>query len=371
MEESKLIPGFERYSISRSGEVFDKLKNKLIKPVVSKRYPYVSLINNQGLRKIAYLHRILMLTYRPCENSSYLEVNHINGNKFDYRLSNLEWTTSSQNSRHAVKEGLTRVASTVVVKDLETETIELFTSIKEAEKVYGSSRSWSRQRGYKLNIIPSKNKRGVFVRDIETAKVMYFTTISSCAKAFNVHRSTIEHRLFIGSERVFRNKFQFAESPDSFKEIKEENIAEVLSKGSWDRRVRAKLVDTGEELDFPSMTEAGTYLKVSVASIHNWVKSGPSFVRKTGDGNYFLIKEMSDTRPWFEGDYKLNFQRTSGFKAVIVTDTVTGEILDFDSGTEASRFFSIGLTTLNWRLKSAGSKLYEKRYLFSYKDLNQ
>lgn len=47
-----------------------------------------------------------MTTFCPVENMDYLEVNHIDGDRNNNYLSNLEWVTPSENVRHAFKIGL-------------------------------------------------------------------------------------------------------------------------------------------------------------------------------------------------------------------------------------------------------------------------
>lgn len=43
------------------------------------------------------MHRLVLLAFRPVKNSRELEVNHIDGNKINNCLENLEWCTSSEN----------------------------------------------------------------------------------------------------------------------------------------------------------------------------------------------------------------------------------------------------------------------------------
>ncbi|MCM1217913.1 MAG: HNH endonuclease [Lachnospiraceae bacterium] len=59
-----------------------------------------------GTRKCFKVHRLVMNTFCPIENSEELQVNHINGHKDDNRLENLEWCTRSENLIHAFKTGL-------------------------------------------------------------------------------------------------------------------------------------------------------------------------------------------------------------------------------------------------------------------------
>ena len=52
-----------------------------------------------------HTHRVLAETFISNPNK-YKVVNHINGNKKDNRLNNLEWCTYKQNTQHAWKTGL-------------------------------------------------------------------------------------------------------------------------------------------------------------------------------------------------------------------------------------------------------------------------
>lgn len=50
------------------------------------------------------VHRLVMLTWRPIPNAEELTVDHLNHNKRDNSLENLEWVTQEENLRRAEKD---------------------------------------------------------------------------------------------------------------------------------------------------------------------------------------------------------------------------------------------------------------------------
>lgn len=100
----KDIVGYENdYEISIIGQVRSKKKGKNITlkyQMATAGYYYVKLLLS-GKRKNAFIHRLMAIHF--IENTlNKKEVNHIDGNKLNNQLNNLEWVTPSENQRHAV-----------------------------------------------------------------------------------------------------------------------------------------------------------------------------------------------------------------------------------------------------------------------------
>lgn len=70
-------------------------------------YYRVRLITYDGKVENKGLHRIIMITFNYINGCENLQVNHIDGNKHNNKLSNLEWVTCKDNIRHAYTHGLT------------------------------------------------------------------------------------------------------------------------------------------------------------------------------------------------------------------------------------------------------------------------
>lgn len=81
------------------------LKSLVLKPFVS-RCNYEILTLNLDINKKVLIHRAVLETFNPVENMENLQVNHIDGNKRNNVLSNLEWVTREENMQHAMKKGL-------------------------------------------------------------------------------------------------------------------------------------------------------------------------------------------------------------------------------------------------------------------------
>ena len=90
------------YSLPRRGTSKNKIK---IKTRVNKfGYEQCVLMKNNKM-KTHLVHRIVAIAF--IENKNRLpQINHINGNKQDNRVENLEWCSCSQNTRHAFEKNL-------------------------------------------------------------------------------------------------------------------------------------------------------------------------------------------------------------------------------------------------------------------------
>jgi len=106
----KEIDGFnERYWVSSSGNVKSVYKTrpeKILKQMTNKcGYKSISIYDNNRKIKIATVHRLVAIAFLDNPNNKPM-VNHIDANKTNNKLENLEWCTSSENIKHAYSMGL-------------------------------------------------------------------------------------------------------------------------------------------------------------------------------------------------------------------------------------------------------------------------
>jgi hypothetical protein len=101
----RLINGCTHHTINVDGEVINTETGKSKSIWVSKiGYPCVS-ISEHGSNKNLYIHRIVAEAFIPNPEGKKT-VNHIDGDKTNNFISNLEWATFSENMAHAYSSGL-------------------------------------------------------------------------------------------------------------------------------------------------------------------------------------------------------------------------------------------------------------------------
>jgi len=107
-EEMKVITDVPYYGVTNKSRVVNLRTNTLVNPKVdSVGYLKVHLfIDKQRFER--RVHRLVAQYFIP--NPSKLPmVNHIDGDKTNADINNLEWVTPLENSRHALQTGLLRV----------------------------------------------------------------------------------------------------------------------------------------------------------------------------------------------------------------------------------------------------------------------
>ena len=104
-EEWKPIKGFEGlYEISNTGK-FRNNRNELKLRKHNIGYSGLMLAK-EGKKSYKLVHRVVAETFIPNPEQKR-EVNHIDGNKKNNLITNLEWVTSSENKQHALLIGIT------------------------------------------------------------------------------------------------------------------------------------------------------------------------------------------------------------------------------------------------------------------------
>lgn len=153
----KDIEGYEGlYQVSNLGRVRSLDRNVLITRLDGSKHnhEYKGVLKNQRVHRDKYLitslckngtfksckvHRLVAQTFIPNPENKP-QVNHIDGNKQNNCVDNLEWVNASENNNHAFKLGLRKISEyhKKVAKEFKSkkvqclETGEVFNSAKDA-----------------------------------------------------------------------------------------------------------------------------------------------------------------------------------------------------------------------------------------------
>lgn len=106
----KIYPLNNKFSVSSFGKLKNSLTGKIYSQHKSKS-GYMGFCTSNGKRKsykLYRIHRMVAETFIPNpDNKPY--VNHKDGNKTNNNVSNLEWVTASENTKHAFETGLCKI----------------------------------------------------------------------------------------------------------------------------------------------------------------------------------------------------------------------------------------------------------------------
>jgi len=148
VEVWKDIVGYENlYQVSNIGRI-KSLSNrsnhkdeKILKDFVVQGYKCINLFKN-SIGKMYKVHRLVAQAFIS-NTENYKEINHIDGNKTNNNVNNLEWCNRSENMKHSYKIGLhkaqkgkeNKLSKKInMVDKTNNKIIKTFDSIREAER---------------------------------------------------------------------------------------------------------------------------------------------------------------------------------------------------------------------------------------------
>jgi len=146
---------FKGYKVTEKGEVYSywgresNSQGKFLKSVInkgferkinpsidSKGYPYIDVRSSEK-RRSPKVHRLVALAFIPNPENKP-QVNHIDGNKENNHVSNLEWVTQEENRTHAITNKLkNEIGYGIAQYDMNGNLIAVFSTAKKALESLG------------------------------------------------------------------------------------------------------------------------------------------------------------------------------------------------------------------------------------------
>lgn len=311
------IPEYSRYAISKEGKVISKETGEFISECyVEKGYCLFNMTNDHGIRSAKGRHRLLGVVFKhPGMSVENLVINHINGIPGSDSLDNLEWTTHQGNIEHAGKHRLTS------------------------------------------KCIP------ISVRDVQTGEVEEFPSVVECARKFGWSKDKVNWRVRIGEGRVFPEGKQYRPSYVKTPWYVPEDINLAVLLNGRSSKTLVKNILTDEITEYPSLSEAARQLGVSKAALSIWISTRNMPVLR----GFIQTKFAHDPRPWRPvSDPYLEIEMSTGQRVVQVTEEETGKHTYFTSVVECANQKGLLPTSLGYRLKSKGTKVFNDGFRYAY-----
>lgn len=81
----------QKYLVDKEGKVYSPFRgwHEMFQNTSKQGYKEIMLYEESGARRHFKVHRLVMNTFKPIEDSNNMQVNHIDGNKSNNKLENL------------------------------------------------------------------------------------------------------------------------------------------------------------------------------------------------------------------------------------------------------------------------------------------
>lgn len=145
------IKDYSDYLVTVDGKIFSLKSMRFLSQNNKTKagYPRVQMFNEYGF-KWQTIHRLVAETYLPNpENKA--QVNHMDGNKANNMLCNLEWMTQSENIQHSFDIGLRPISE----------------AVRESGRI--AARDFGAKNGFVFKKIVLDTETGVFYKGVQAA----------------------------------------------------------------------------------------------------------------------------------------------------------------------------------------------------------
>ena len=210
--EWRSIQEFPNYEVSSSGLVRNAYTKELLALQLNNGYLCVKL-RHDNERKQRSVHRLVIESFLNTKIDEAMVVNHIDGNKQNNALGNLEIVTQSENVLHALSVSKTRKTTCVIQYDSNNVEVARYDSIRSAASAVGVSAAnisnvlngsqktclgfkWVRESDAKDKpdkvLVPDDiAPRKVLQLDSRGAIIAKYHTVASAARVTGVQRQNI------------------------------------------------------------------------------------------------------------------------------------------------------------------------------------
>jgi hypothetical protein len=306
------IKDYDKYLISKDGLVLNISKNTCLNGSVNPDgYHNFRLTRNDGYCYTWGLHRLLCYVFKSEDGfNNSLTVNHIDGNKSNNDLLNLEWCTYKEQQEHAGRLGLTNKCSPLLVKDLKTN------------------------------------------------EILEFPSIIECAKFYNVSKDFINWRTKKPPDIIWPELKQYK----LLKDVREWGDNKLSNNGN-NKFIFVKFLLTGNIKSYLSIKDASNDLKVKVSTLSQWLNKENQPVLP----GLIQVKYQNDLKDWrYVSDPYKELEFFTKQRVVKVINPITNEIKIFESASKAAENLKISQTCLNYRLKNNNGKVFPNNFICEY-----
>ena len=215
-----IIPYYSRYSLTKDNLLLDSFTGVARPFYMDAGYLKIRLVSDRGNKQLIALHRLLAMTYLPTDCPvDNLVVDHINHDRLDNRVENLQWLSS-------------------------------------------------KEHGIKSVAMDEQSPITVYVKNVITGEELTLPSIKGAAAYFGIHYKTMYHRVSSG-QKLFYPGLLFQTDPKvEWREPSQEEINQVLS--SQKKKPQIKITVTsndGTTKYFSNLASAAEYTNVQVRTL--------------------------------------------------------------------------------------------------------